>query len=177
MAIEITVGSGVPEDQLPPGNYPATLTAVTEKTIEYQGESREVYEWAFAVEALDEDGNPADPIAVTGLSSRMTGPKSKTAAYLVALLGPAAVAPGATFTMNDLVGKKCLVQTDLNNAGYHRVIGAFALPAAPTPRRQTNRVAAGAVPPAAPAAAPEAPPVEDEAAVPASTEAEEELPF
>lgn len=170
MAIEITVGSGTPEDQLPPGNYPATLTAVTEKTIDYQGETREVYEWAFDVEALDEDGNPTDPIGITGLSSRMTGPKSKTAAYLVALLGASAVAPGATFTMNDLVGKKCLVQTDLNNGGYHKVINAFALPAAPTPRRQTNRAAAGAVPAAAAAS------VEDEIEAPVEAESEE-LPF
>ena len=54
----------------------------------------------------------------------MTGPKSKTAAFFVALLGPDAVQPGATFTMNDLIGKTCLIQTDLNDSGYAKVIGA-----------------------------------------------------
>ena len=140
--LSITIGSGMPDDQLPPGNYPATLLSVTERTIEVKGESREVYEWAFAVPTQEDDGSPGDPIKVSGLSSQMTGPKSKTAAFLVALLGPAAVQPGATFTMNDLVGKECLIQTELNEAGYAKVVGATPMPVSSAPR-PSNRVAAG----------------------------------
>jgi hypothetical protein len=143
--LSITVGSGVPDDQLAPGNYPATLKAVTERTIDVKGESRDVYEWEFAVPTQEDDGSPGEPIKVTGLTSQMTGPKSKTAAYLVALLGPAAVQPGATFTMNDLVGKECLIQTDLNESGYHKVVGATPLPVSVAPR-QTNRAAAQVAP-------------------------------
>lgn len=157
MPFEITVGSGTPDDQLAPGTYPATLTAVEEKTINFEGKDKEVYEWAFAVEATDEDGNAAEPIKVTGLSSQMSGPKSKTVVFLTALLGPSAVQPGVTFTMADLVGKSCLIQTDLNASGYHKVIGALPQPTAAAPKRPTNRAAAGVTPvaPAEPAAAEE----------------------
>ena len=150
--LSITVGTGVPDDQLPPGNYPATLTAVVERTIEVKGESRDVFEWSFAVPTANDDGTPGDPIAISGLSSQMTGPKSKTAAFLVALLGPTAVQPGATFTMNDLVGKQCLIQTDLNDNGYHKVVGATPLPVT-AQVRPTNRAAVGEAPAASPAAA------------------------
>jgi hypothetical protein len=143
VTLSITVGSGVPDDQLPPGNYPATLKSVVEKTIEVKGESREVYEWTFLVPTQDPDtGAKGDPIPVSGLSSQMTGPKSKTAAFLVALLGPSAVQPGATFTMNDLIGKECLIQTDLNEAGYHKVVGATPVPAT-SAVRPSNRAAVG----------------------------------
>ena len=83
--------------------------------------------------------------------AQMTGPKSKTAAFLVALLGPTAVQPGATFTMNDLVGKQCLIQTDLNDNGYHKVVGATPLPVT-AQVRPTNRAAVGEAAPASPAA-------------------------
>jgi len=146
--LSITVGTGMPDDQLPPGNYPASLVSVVERTIEVKGESREVFEWTFAVPTEEDDGTPGDPIKVSGLSSQMTGPKSKTAAFLVALLGPAAVQPGATFTMNDLVGKECLIQTELNDSGYAKVVGATPLPVT-TAVRPSNRAAAGAKPAAA----------------------------
>jgi hypothetical protein len=138
----ITVGSGEPEDQLPPGNYPATLDAVTERTITVQGQDKEVFEWTFLVATANDDGTPGEPIKVTGLSSRMTGPQSKTAAYLVALLGAAAVQPGNTFTMADLVGKQCLIQTTINAGGYAKVDGATPMPTQAAVTRQTNRAAA-----------------------------------
>jgi hypothetical protein len=156
VTLSITVGSGVPDDQLPPGNYPASLKSVVEKTIEVKGENRDVYEWTFLVPTQDDDGQPGDPISVSGLSSQMTGPKSKTAAFLVALLGPSAVQPGATFTMNDLIGKQCLIQTDLNDAGYHKVVGATPLPVT-SAVRPTNRAAVGEATPAGPVAASVAP--------------------
>lgn len=143
--LSITVGTGMPDDQIPPGNYPASLTAVVERTIDVKGETREVYEWAFAVPTVEDDGTAGEPIIVKGLSSQMTGPKSKTAAFLVALLGPAAVQPGATFTMNDLIGKECLIQTELNESGYAKVIGATPLPVQSAPARPSNRASAGVV--------------------------------
>ena len=141
--LSITIGTGMPDDQIPPGNYPAALVSVVEKTIDVKGETRDVYDWTFAVPTQEDDGSPGEPIKVSGLSSQMTGPKSKTAAFLVALLGPSAVQPGATFTMNDLVGKECLIQTELNDSGYAKVVGATPLPVQSAPARPSNRAAAG----------------------------------
>lgn len=150
----ITITSGEPDDQLPPGNYPAKLKSVTEREIVVQGETREVFEWTFLVDTANDDGTPGDPIEVSGLSSRATGPQSKTAQFLVALLGPAAVLPGATFTMADLVGKGCLIQTSLNKGGYAKVDGAAPLPTKAARAAATNRAAAAVAVPAAVAAAP-----------------------
>jgi hypothetical protein len=169
-ALSITVGSGEPDDQLAPGNYPASLESVVEKTITVQGEDRDVFEWAFLVDTANEDGTPGDPIKVTGLSSRMTGPQSKTAQYLVALLGPDAVQPGATFTMNDLVGKRCLIQTSLNKGGYARVDGAVPLPTQAAVRPSNRAAAAAQAAPPAPAPTPVA-----VAAKPATDD--DDLPF
>jgi hypothetical protein len=146
--LAITVGSGEPDDQLAPGTYKATLTGLSAKEITWENQIREVFEWVFAVPTEDDDGNPSDPIVVSGLSSRMTGPQSKTATFLVALLGPSAVQPGATFTTKGLLGKECLIQTDLNTKGYARVTGATPLPQSSAPKRPSNREAAGL--PAAP---------------------------
>jgi len=162
--LSITIGSGEPEDQLAPGNYPARLKSVVEKSITVQGEDRDVFEWTFLVDTTNDDGTPAEPIEVGGLSSRMTGPLSKTAAFLVALLGPQAVQPGATFTMNDLVGKACLIQTSVNKGGYAKVDGATPLPVKAAVRA-TNRAAAAVAVPAVSAAAEPA------------DEADDDLPF
>jgi len=174
--LSITVGTGMPDDQLSPGNYPATLVSVTERSIDVKGESRDVFEWAFAVPTQESDGSPGEPIKVTGLSSQMTGPKSKTAAFLVALLGPSAVQPGATFTMNDLVGKECLIQTELNDSGYAKVVGAVPMPVSVAPR-PSNRaaVAQDTVGADTSAAAPVPAPVPGPAAK--AGEDEDDLPF
>jgi hypothetical protein len=177
-ALSITVGSGEPEDQLPPGTYPATLDAVVERTITVNNEDRDVFEWTFLVDTENEDGTPGEPIKVSGLSSKMTGPQSKTATFLVALLGPTAVQPGATFTMNDLAGKRCLITTVLNKGGYAKVDGAVQL--AQTPAKPTTNRAAAAVeqPAAAPvaAAAPAPAAVAAAAAAPAPA-GDDDLPF
>ena len=177
--LSITVGSGEPEDQLPPGTYPAALKAVVERTITVQNEDRDVFEWTFLVDTANEDGTPGEPIEVSGLSSKMTGPQSKTAAYLAALLGPVAVQPGATFTMNDLVGKRCLITVALNKSGYSKVESATPTPTTVAPTRSTNRAAAGAAPAAEPAAAPEAAPaaVAVAAAAPVVGPVDDDLPF
>ena len=172
-ALSITVGSGVPEDQLAPGNYPATLKSVVARTITVTNEDRDVFEWTFLVDTENDDGTPGEPIEVSGLTSQMTGPQSKTAQFLAALLGAEAVQPGVTFTMNDLAGKRCLIQTVLNKSGYAKVDGATPIPATPVKQRSTNRAAAAST--AVAAAAPE--PAPAEVAPEASAEADDDLPF
>lgn len=174
--IEITVGTGEPDDQLAPGTYKAALTGLAAKEINWENQTREVFEWAFAVPTEDDEGNPSEPIVITGLSSRMTGPQSKTSQFLVALLGPQAVQPGATFTTKGLLGKECLIQTDLNQKGYARVIGATPLPTASAPKRPSNREAAG-LPAAAEPTSKSKPASAVPAGAPAVAIVDEDLPF
>ena len=174
-ALSITVGSGIPEDQLAPGNYPATLKSVTARTITVNSEDREVFEWLFLVDTENEDGSPGEPIEVGGLSSQMTGPQSKTAMFLSALMGAEAVQPGRTFTMNDLVGKRCLIQTVFNKGGYAKVESASAIPATPVKTKPSNRAVAAATTAAAVAAPEPAPSADAEGAVTAA--GDDDLPF
>lgn len=126
----ITIGAGAQD--IEPGTYPVTVVNVTPKTIngvvsEYNpsGADQEVFEWAFNVDTDDEEA-----IEVTGLTSRMTGPKSKLARFLAALLGPDALQPGAQFELSDLVGKSALAKVGLNKNGYPRVEDLMAKPKA-----------------------------------------------
>ncbi len=126
----ITVGAGVQE--LEPGTYPVTVTNVVQKTIsgvisEYNptGADQQVFEWSFNVDTDDDE-----EIEVQGLTSTMTGPKSKLARFLAALLGPDALQPGAEFDLPDLVGKSALAKVGLNKNGYPRVEDLMAKPKA-----------------------------------------------
>lgn len=174
MSLSITVGSGVPEDQIAPGNYPASLKSVVARTITVQNEDREVFEWTFLVDTENEDGSAGEPIEVSGLTSQMTGPQSKTAQFLAALMGAEAVQPGVTFTMNDLVGRRCLIQTVLNKGGYAKVDGATPIPTtvARSQPRSTTRAAAAST--AVAAAAPEPSADVDDVASPTG---DDDLPF
>lgn len=117
----ITVGSGASE--LDPGTYPVTCVGVEQKTITVENEDRQVFEWKFNVDTDDDE-----VIEVNGLTSIMTGPKSKTAQFIAALLGPDALQPGAEFDLPDFVGKSALATVGLNKNGYPRVEGLVAIP-------------------------------------------------
>lgn len=118
----ITVGAGASE--LDPGTYPVTCVGVEQKTITVENEDRQVFEWKFNVDTDD----PDEVIEVNGLTSIMTGPKSKTAQFISALLGPDALQPGAEFDLPDFVGKSALATVGLNKNGYPRVEGLVAIP-------------------------------------------------
>ena len=142
----ITVGSGAPESELEPGTYPASLAALSQKRINVRGEDSDVFEWVFHIPVQD----GGDPIPVNGLTSTMTGPKSKTWAFLQALLGPQAVEPGKQFGPDDLVGKEALVNVELNANGYPKVTGIVAMPKSMA--RPAAPAATATPTPAAPAA-------------------------
>ena len=88
----ITISAGAPPTDLTPGVYEVTLTDISEpRTIYPQtginaGKEVQLRDWTFALE---------DGTEVTGSASTSSGPKSKTYAWLTALLGgtPPAVGP------------------------------------------------------------------------------------
>jgi hypothetical protein len=172
----ITVGSGAPDVEA--GTYPVTCVGMEPKriTIPATGEEKDVFDWRFTVDGSDSDGQ--DPLVVNGLTSQMTGPKSKTVQFLTALLGPEAMEPGRSFDLPDIVGKQALGVIELNPAGWPKITGLVPLPRQGGARR--------AAPVAAPAAAP-TPPVAQPAQARApratvaqqatETQSEDGLPF
>jgi hypothetical protein len=108
----ITVGT---QSDIAPGTYAATLTAINEKMVPSKfnnGDDAPALEWVFALDNGDE---------VNGLTSTYTSPKSKAFGYLVALLGKERVQSGAEFELDDLIGKRALVQVGINDGGWPRV--------------------------------------------------------
>jgi hypothetical protein len=128
----ITIGQGAPavED----GNYEMFLTSVYPKTIvpktgESAGKEVEVLEWVF------EDVDDPD-IEIKAISSTVFTPKSKAVAWITALLGPDAAQVGASFEATDLVGRRAMVQTKVDENGYSKIVAVT-----PMPRKRTNRPA------------------------------------
>ena len=88
----ITISAGAPASDLTPGVYEVTLLDISEpRTIYPQtgpnaGKEVQLRDWTFALE---------DGTEVTGSACTASGPKSKTFAWLTALLGgtPPAVGP------------------------------------------------------------------------------------
>ena len=80
----ITISAGAPATDLTPGVYEVTLLDISEpRTIYPQtgpnaGKEVQLRDWTFALE---------DGTEVTGSASTASGPKSKTYAWLTALLG------------------------------------------------------------------------------------------
>ena len=167
----ITVGSGMPDSDIEPGIYPATVIGLRADTIVVDGEEKEVFVWTFSIPTEDEGA-----IELEGLTSQIVTPRSKAYAYLVALLGQAAVGTGAGFNDTDLVGKNCLVTVDLNKNGYTRVSNITAAPRGAIARPAPAQAAVAAAPaaPAAPAVSPLRPTVRAAAGV---SDDEADLPF
>lgn len=87
-----------------PGTYPATLTNLSKKTFQADGEERTIVIWEFGIE-VDGQGQ-----TIEGVTSKATGPKSKAFGWLVALLGATKVTTGDRFRRSDLIGRECLVE-------------------------------------------------------------------
>jgi hypothetical protein len=131
MAPLITVKSGGPD--IEPGTYPASLISIEAETInsgvsQYNpsGEPQDVFVWTFD---LGEDEETGESIEVSGVTSQMTGPKSKTMQFLRALgLDPQ---PKDEIDPADLVGRQALATIERNDKGWPKVTGLTALPKQP----------------------------------------------
>lgn len=125
--VAITIGAGGPDVEFENGTYPVTVKGLAEKTITPKSGPNantevEVYDWTFDVDAGEVE------FEASGLTSKMTGPQSKTVAFITALLGEAAIQTGATFELGDLIGKRALAAIEADANGWPKVKALLPLP-------------------------------------------------
>jgi hypothetical protein len=154
----ITISAGAPASDITPGVYEVTLTDISEpRTIYPQtganaGKEVQLRDWTFALE----DGRE-----VTDSASTSSGPKSKTYAWLTALLGGTPPTVGQSYPKSQLVGREALATIAIDEGGWAKIANLSARPRAR---------AAGPVAVAAPVTAPAQPVV-------AQPVAADDLPF
>jgi hypothetical protein len=163
----IVVSEGTP--LMKPGTYPATLISISPKRLVTQysknGEEQDFLEWTWLVEGPDPD------VEINSLTTPATGPKSRIAEYLAALLG-GEPAVGDGFDEKDLVGKRVLVSTIVDGKGWSKI---DKMVAAPTARAATAAPAKTAPPVKEPKVAPVEDVPDPEPAV--EEVSEDDLPF
>jgi hypothetical protein len=121
----ITISAGAPASDLTPGVYEVTLTDISEpRTIYPQtgpnaGKEVQLRDWTFALE---------DGTEVTGSASTASGPKSKTYAWLTALLGGAPPAVGQSYPKSQLLGREALATITIDEAGWAKIANLSARP-------------------------------------------------
>lgn len=163
----ITVTAGAPQVDIEPGVYEVTLTEISEpRTIFPQsgpnaGKEVTLRDWMFALE---------DDTVIRGSASTASGPKSKTYAWLTALLGGTPPAVGQSYPRDQLIGRMALATVQIDEGGWPKISNLSALPKART-----------ATPPPQPAPTPVAAAPKDDAhpkpvAVAAGV-ADDDLPF
>lgn len=135
----ITIGSG--NSEIKDGTYEMILISIVPKTIiprsgDRAGQEVGVLEWTFG-DVED------DSIEVSGISSTIFTPKSKTVAWITALLGPDAAKIGASFEEKDLIGRKALVTVKSDDNGWPKIDGVTSMPTRRNvTRRDTAEIAA-----------------------------------
>ena len=130
----ITISAGAPASDLTPGVYEVTLLDISEpRTIYPQsgpnaGKEVQLRDWTFALE---------DGTEVTDAASISSGPKSKTFAWLTALLGGTPPEGGKSYPKSQLVGREALATIAIDEGGWPKIANLSARPksrsAAPAP--------------------------------------------
>ena len=147
----ITITAGAPQTDIAPGVYVVTLTEISEpRTILPQtgvnaGKEVTLRDWTFALE---------DGTEIRGSASVASGPKSKTFAWLTALLGGAPPVIGQSYPRSQLVGRMAHATISVDEGGWAKIVNLSALPTSMAPRPGPVATAPPAV--TAPAAAPAA---------------------
>ena len=153
----ITISAGAPASDLTPGVYEVTLTDISEPRAIFPqsgpnaGKEVQLRDWTFHLE----DGS-----AIVGSASVASGPKSKTFAWLTALLGGTPPAINSSYPRDQLYGREALATIAIDEGGWAKIANLSARPKA----RAAAPVAA------APVAAPAQP-------VPAQPVVADQLPF
>ena len=86
------------------------------------GKEVQLRDWTFALE----DGNE-----VTGSASTASGPKSKTYAWLTALLGGTPPAVGQSYPKSQLLGREALATITIDEGGWAKIDNLSRCPGAP----------------------------------------------
>lgn len=144
----ITITAGAPQVDLAPGVYEVTLTEISEphtifpQTGPNAGKEVALRDWTFALE---------DGTEIRGAASTASGPKSKTYAWLTALLGGTAPSVGQSYPRSQLLGRMALATIAIDDNGWPKITNLSAMPktksktapvaAAPAPRRGPQPVA------------------------------------
>lgn len=123
----ITVTAGAPQIDIDPGTYQVTLIDISEpRTIFPQsgpnaGKEVTLRDWTFSLE---------DGTELRGSASTASGPKSKTFAWLTALLGGVPPAVGSSYPREQLIGREALATIDIDEGGWPKIRNLSALPRA-----------------------------------------------
>ncbi len=124
---DITITAGAPQMDIGPGTYEAILTAISEpRTIFPQsgpnaGKEVQLRDWTFALE---------DGTEINGSASVASGPKSKTYAWLTALLGGTPPAMGQSYPRSQLIGREALITIAIDEGGWPKITNLSARPKA-----------------------------------------------
>jgi hypothetical protein len=160
MTDDILITAGAPQVDIDPGTYEVTLTEISEPRTIYpqtgpnSGKEVTLRDWTFALE---------DGTEIRGSASTASGPKSKTFAWLTALLGGTPPVVGQSYPRAQLIGREALATITIDEGGWPKITNLSARPKA--------RAAAVAPAPLAPA------PVRRAAPVAAVVEPSADLPF
>ncbi len=126
----ITVSAGAQID-IEPGAYEVTLTAISEPRLIYPqtgpnaGREVALRDWTFALD---------NGLEVRAGASTASGPKSKTYAWLTALLGGRPPAVGSSYPRDQLIGRMAVATISIDDGGWPRITTLSAKPKDKTAR-------------------------------------------
>ena len=121
----ITISAGAQQANVEPGTYLVILTQISEpreilpQTGPNAGKLVTLRDWTFALE---------DGTEVRGSASTASGPKSKTYAWLTALLGGTPPAVGQVVPFSQLVGREALATITVDEGGWSKIANLTAKP-------------------------------------------------
>lgn len=149
MTDDITITAGAPQVDITPGVYEVTLTEISEPHVIFPqtgpnaGKEVSLRDWTFALD---------DGTEIQGAASTASGPKSKTFAWLTALLGGTPPVVGQSYPRTQLIGRMALATITIDEGGWPKITNLSALPkarpapaqpvAAPAPTRRAQPAAA-----------------------------------
>jgi hypothetical protein len=123
----ITVSAGAPQVDIEPGSYEVTLIGISEPRMilpqsgPNAGKEVTLRDWTFVLE---------DGTEIRGSASTASGPKSKTYAWLTALLGGTPPAVGQSYPRDQLIGRDAIATIVIDDGGWPKIANLSARPRA-----------------------------------------------
>jgi hypothetical protein len=141
MTDDITITAGAQQTDIEPGTYEVTLISISEpRTILPQsgvnaGKEVTLRDWTFSLE---------DGTEVRGSASIASGPKSKTFAWMTALLGGTPPVIGQTYPRDQLIGRVAHATVIIDDGGWAKIANLSAPPKPLAAKAKPQPVAVGA---------------------------------